>query len=448
MPDLPAGPYRIYSDAERREVPFYVIPFDKKGYCTAPETRRHLVNAIASGAYSHVILFSHGWNNDWTTATKRYENFIEGFGLLRQRHELPAPLGYSPLLVGIFWPSTALVIGESEVGPDIAAVDPSVMDREVAAERLMIDGVADQLTEEEANQFYALMQKDGLDASQVHELASLVAPLFRAAAEEGDEPPPTADELVASWRKLAMESASPLPGDDFGVVAPAGDTHPAVPLAAGLLEKLDPRPLLRAFTVWTMKDRAGVVGARGVGPLLADLLTADDAHVHLVGHSYGAKVMLSALCVKPLPRKVESALLLQAAVSHLCFAPNVPGSTRPGGYHDAPNRVRQPILATFSKNDVPLTKTFHLALRRGRDLGEAVIAALTEPPSRYAALGGFGPRRCSEKVVDILDSPQPYALSQGPGVVGLRGDRTIGAHGDISNDSTWWALYTQVAAAS
>ena len=82
-------------------------------------------------------------------------------------------------------------------------------------------------------------------------------------------------------------------------------------------------------------------------------------------------------------------------------------------------------------------------MRRKDDLGEMRIAG--EPPSKYAALGGFGPRHSGEALVDILDVNQPYQLNQGARVVGLRGTRTIAGHGDISNELTWWALYTLVS---
>jgi hypothetical protein len=151
--------------------------------------------------------------------------------------------------------------------------------------------------------------------------------------------------------------------------------------------------------------------------------------------------MLSALAAGAVPRRVHSLLLLQPAVSHLCFADQVPGTTRTGGYRMVLDRVARPILSTFSAHDVPLTKIFHVALRRDADLGEAQIAA-GEPPSVYAALGGFGPRRSGEQLIDILDAPQPYDLGSGARIYGIRGTRTIAGHGAISNESTWWALYT------
>jgi alpha-beta hydrolase superfamily lysophospholipase len=56
-----------------------------------------------------------------------------------------------------------------------------------------------------------------------------------------------------------------------------------------------------------------------VRELLEDLLAKNEtARLHLLGHSYGAKVLLSALATATLMpgRKAHSMLLLQPAVSH------------------------------------------------------------------------------------------------------------------------------------
>jgi hypothetical protein len=443
---LRAGPYRVLRPDDGVEVPYYIIPFDKKGRCEGPATRTHLVDAVRTGAFTDLFLFSHGWNNDWTVATKRYEHFITGFIDMRKARGLNMPDGYRPLLVGIFWPSTALVFGEDEEGPQIAAGDPDATDRAVAAERDTIREIASQLPDRDVERFYELTQKDALTDAEARELAAIVHPLYAAADNEvRDEPAPTPDEIVAVWR-----ANTPQPDDDLTAIGTVGDAT-AEPQIAGItdvLKKLDPRQIVRTLTVRQMKDRAGTVGANGVGPLLRDLLAArENMRAHMIGHSYGGKVVLSAICAGgDLPRKVRSVLLLQPAVSHLCFADQVPGTNRSGGYRKALDRVEQPIFSTFSANDVPLTKLFHFALRRADDLGEERIAAGSEPPSLYAALGGFGPRRAGERLVDIMNVNQPYQLTGGTRIYGIRGTRTIAGHGDISNESTWWALYSLASA--
>jgi pimeloyl-ACP methyl ester carboxylesterase len=208
------------------------------------------------------------------------------------------------------------------------------------------------------------------------------------------------------------------------------------------LKRILPRDVIRMATVYQMKDRAGRVGATGVRRLLEELLaTSETTRLHLLGHSYGAKVLLSALAAASLKpgRKTHSMLLLQPAVSHLCFAEKLPDSTAAGGYHGVPERVARPIFATYSAHDFALHEVFHRALWRSADKGEAGIAALTgAPPNIYAALGGYGPRASGEALIDITQPASPLDLSMKARLYGVDGTATISGHGDINNESTWW----------
>jgi len=440
---LPAGPYRTLALGNGTEVPYYIIPFDDEGRCVGPQTRRHLIENAAG--FSDIFMFSHGWNNDWTVATQRYESFIEGFMKMRQEQRIPVADDYKPLLVGIFWPSAVLVSGDEEA-PTIAAGDPNaVMDAAVAADGAAVADIARSIRDGDRERFYELAQSDALDEGEALDLARIMQPLYAGGQDEIGVAAPAPKDLVAAWKASAATHAPEGDPEDFGTAGGSrgggagGDIQ-----AAGFFGKIRDlaRNAIRGTTVWMMKDRAGVVGARGVSPLLVDLLAVSKARVHLIGHSYGGKVMLSALSVPmALPRKVHSMLLLQPAVSHLCFAEEVPLNHNPGGYRVALGRVERPILTTFSRNDVALTKAFHLAIVRPSDLGEMQIAADGEPPTWFAALGGFGPRRAGEKLIDMQLPPASYAFDAGTPIYGLRGDSTILGHGDISNTSTWWALH-------
>jgi pimeloyl-ACP methyl ester carboxylesterase len=436
---LPPGPYRNIPLADGQSVPYYIIPFDKKGACVGPATRAHLIESARTAGFTDIVIFSHGWNNDWSVATGRYEHFLKGYMDMRTAHDLPMPAGYKPMLVGVFWPSTALVFGEDEKGPAIAAGDPDAMDQAVAEQLEEVAALAEDLSADDTERLYELAQKVALDPNEALELAEILKQVYAAPEDElGDDAPVTARALVDVW---AQAQAAPDDLDDFGTVNGTDSDGPQAAFIGGLLKKLDPRPVIRIATVYKMKDRAGTLGARGVGSLLRDLLTACDARVHLIGHSYGGKIVLSATAAGPLPRPVESMLLLQPAVSHLCFADQVPGTDRAGGYCSVLKQVNKPILSTFSSHDFPLTKTFHLALRRKKDLGEAQIAG-AEPPSVYAALGGFGPRGCGERLIDIHALNSAYDLDPDVPIYGLRGDAAISGHGDISSEVTWWALYS------
>src|SRR5262249_37236629 len=153
------------------------------------------------------------------------------------------------------------------------------------------------------NDFYKLTQRPagaGLSDADALALAKILAPLYKAADKEtGEDPaPPKPEELLAGWKKVGESAPTEEKLGEF----------------RSDLSKFDPRLIVRVATGWQMKDRAGVVGRSGVGPLLDDVLgftpTSGTApRVHLLGHSYGAKVVLSALCTGMKPRKVNSALL-------------------------------------------------------------------------------------------------------------------------------------------
>ncbi|MFV0278988.1 MAG: hypothetical protein ACK5HY_17665 [Parahaliea sp.] len=438
MPPI-IGPYRTIEIAEGTRAPLYIIPFDKKGRCKAPRTRNRLIDSLEHEQYSHVFLFSHGWNNDWDAASGRYFDFASGFTKLRRELNLAVSDHYKPLLVGIFWPSTWLV-SPWERAPEFAAPGPG---SELSD---LVSDWAAELPDAQVERFYRLTDSEWIDVDDAHELAALVAPLLRADDEVGDSAEITAEELLRVWQSsptAAEERTVDDDDDSFGTVGESG----GAPAAAGWADKLDPRKVLRMASVWQMKDRAGRIGAKGVSPLLFDILRSGDHSVHLIGHSYGGKVVLSATAYQELPRAVESMLLLQPAVSRLCFAASVAGTERAGGYRLVLERVKQPIVTTFSERDVALTKAFHLAVRRDSDLGEQRIASPGGPPSRYAALGGFGPGGLGGELqtVAMRDPGEAYDELDDANleVLALNGDLTIDGHGDISNPSTWWALLEQ-----
>ena len=122
MPDrLEPGPYRVVRTPDGAELPFYIIPFDKHGRCEGPRTHDHLLHRVAAGDLTDVFLFSHGWNNDWTVATRRYDHFLEGYLGMRERLGLPVPAGFRAILAGVFLPSTSLTFRQDEQAPSIAA---------------------------------------------------------------------------------------------------------------------------------------------------------------------------------------------------------------------------------------------------------------------------------------------------------------------------------------
>ena len=451
------GPMTTIQLPDGTAVPFYVVPFDADGACSGPQAAAGAVTD-AAGA-TDVFLFSHGWNNDWAAAIGRYNDFLHQYSAVRAEQWEPPTRPYKPVLVGVFWPSEALV-APADQAPDIAAdtgLTPQQL-ADAAAAQAARDALARLLPPADRERFYALADRPGgLSDAEADELTALLAPLLAGPPDEfgGSGAAPTPKDLRALWEQLPAADGGPVSTATGGFIDDGAPADPAAtPEAAGFLDtlkktvaKLDPRELVRVATVLLMKDRAGRVGGRGVADLLRRLVDASpEVRVHLVGHSYGGKVVLSALCAGSAPsRPVDSVLLLEPALSALCFATNVDGSGRPGGYRAALERTRQPILTTFSSHDVPLTKFFHLAVRRPSDLGEAVIAG-TPLPSKYAALGGFGPYGCDADsvVVQPTGPPEDYPLGGPKRIVAIQGDTIISGHGAVTSPATAWMLLDQV----
>jgi hypothetical protein len=401
------------------------------------------MDAARNGNFTDIHIFSHGWNNVFGDAVGLYRNFWTEYFAVRDRFALNDSGRYRPLIAGVIWPSTALVSDDEQTpafaGSDDAEIEELASDLpEASAKRLRETHAAGRdLTREEAL-----------------EIARLLLPVydrpepdgFAAAVPASATDPVTPEELVDLWLKTQTKKSGrfddvsgeikPLPDDNFDPLAG--------PAAAGIFDVLNPKNIVRVATVFQMKDRAGRVGATGVSSMLHDLLAQTQIPVHLLGHSYGGRVVLSALCGRQQPRKVRSVLLLQPAVNYLCFARDADGAGRPGGYRSALDRVEQAIFTTFSSHDFPLNKTFHFAVRRDRDLGEAIIAAPELAPSRYAALGGFGPGGLLPgefSVVPIHAPSEKYTVpAAGVKIVALDGsDNKIRGHGDVHNEFTAWA---------
>lgn len=450
------GPYPLNGVG----MPTWLVRFDKHGACTSPATRAILLEALRGTPPSDVIVFSHGWNSDFDDALNMYSEFLRNFEALNAAHT--PGRRFNPLFIGLLWPSVWMSF---DSGPQFAGTTDGHAGSLIAelADRIAAAGGTAGL-----ERVYALLAAPFIDDADAAELAQLIAPAFGVIADEGaaSKGRNTIGQDVLSMMH-AMEAAhpadrapEPVDIDDFSRPADAMGTGAvsAGARVAGVPAWIDPRNALRLFSLYQMKDRAGTVGFNGVATLLRELLSAteaaDDAastRIHAVGHSFGCKVLLSAICAQPLPRPVASLLLLQPAVSHLAFADVVPGTDKPGGYRDAlrADRVTPPIFSTFTRNDFPLHDTFHLALRRAADLAEAQIAADADsstagpPPSRFAALGGYGPRRANQLLVDPLPAAgSDFVLpSIAPSIVAFDGSQgIINGHGDVTGTAVAWAL--------
>jgi alpha-beta hydrolase superfamily lysophospholipase len=183
-----------------------------------------------------------------------------------------------------------------------------------------------------------------------------------------------------------------------------------------------------------MKTRAGTVGRGGVAAtLLRARAKLPDLPIHLVGHSFGARLVTATASCLPPQGGPATLTLLQGAFSHNGL------SSKFDGQHDgafrtvlADRRVSGPVVITHTKNDLAVGVAYPLASRIARD----AAAGLGDKDDPYGGMGRNGAQHtpevaASETELRELGNVGTYAFGGGK-VFNLNGDRFIKDHGDVT----------------
>lgn len=377
-----------------------------------------------SPAVTDLFVLSHGWNTGVTEAQDLYRGM---FGLLA------GVLGdrlSTAAAVGVIWPS--LLFPEDAPG---APATPST-GKELAA------ALAPAFPGKEAtlDTLGTLLDEQPQDAQQLrtfHQLAStLVTTPGLAPEDEGPAAVTTADTAAVFGHAAAMSktpgSGAQALGNPFAVLWNGG------------------REVLRTLSYYEMKNRAGVVGSAGLGPLIGRL-AADrpGLRVHLAGHSFGARLVSFALAGLPdsavgAASPVKSLFLIQGAFSHFSFAKPTPCQAVPqGALSDRLDRVDGPLAATFSAADRAVGWWYPAASMlahqnaeslddltyewggMGRDGFQQVPAGTTVPLAEQGHQYGF-----QTGAFYLLDANSVIRANQSP---------FSGAHSDIQHPEVAWA---------
>ncbi|MCX5336787.1 serine-threonine protein kinase [Streptomyces sp. NBC_00140] len=421
---------------ENPVTPYWELTFDADGDVDGQGWDRLLAEVIDRGV-NDLIVFAHGWNNDSSGATSLYRRFFEPIPQLAQQ----ARIGY----VGVIWPSMrfsdeptppspTLLRGptaKSTPRPALAKDTRHALLETFPGRATVIDQITrmlDQQPPEEA----ALEEFGRLVRLLVQAAPSGPQALFAAdTIAEGvpqDEPEIFAGSAAAVCEEFAQALAlleSPDGAAAFAIPNPWDGAH----------------ELLRQGTYFAMKQRAGTVGERGLGPVIGQLATAaPGVRVHLVGHSFGGRLVSFAL--RGLPqgvRTVKSVTLLQGAFSHYAFASRLPHDPRAGGVlQGQQNRIDGPLLCCYSHFDSALGTMYPLA---SRIVGDARgVSAFDIDQTLGAKSGAMGhdgvqavPGTKTFKLVDALKTKLPMSgcVNVDAAAVVKRGEPPAGAHSDI-----------------
>ena len=378
--------------------PVWDLQFDENGHLTSPAQGDFLSEVAAQGV-TDLFAFSHGWGTAQDSALQLYN---EMFPMIRNAaHGLAAlpKLGFA----GIYWPSlwfpptpatppaqagsqqadtgaqAGLSAGTAAVsGADIAAslapgfADPARQDTLTQIGKLIDQGLTPETSAE----------PDASKQQQLQQIAQLIKSLV---------PPPPDGEYEDSGETALLLTDNPVAdyqatAEAFGSAPPAGSEQGIGDWFTKAVNGA--KDVLRVLSYSEMKARAGTVGRTGLGPLLAALHTQSPAvRVHLIGHSFGARLVSFALSGvgAPAGSPVSSLLLLQGAFSHWCFAH---AQDNPFGEAGALNayadRVHGPLVATHTVYDWAVGVWYPKASFLAQQDTEAAVA------DRWGGMGSDG----------------------------------------------------------
>ncbi|MGW1066088.1 serine-threonine protein kinase [Streptomyces aureus] len=412
--------------------PYWEITFDADGDVDGRE-RDRLLDQVRRRKVRDLIVFAHGWNNDRSTATRMFSQFFEPVPSLAPT----ARLGY----VGVVWPSMrfcdepipdfprSVAAGVAEDGASPLGKDTRHALLEVFPGRATL-----------VEQIVRLLDQQPDDGASLEEFGRLVRLLVEArpqgpgvsfAADTLAEGVPESDPemLFGDTAAVCAAFAQALSGTD-------GPSFGLPRLWDGALE------LLRQATYYAMKRRAGTVGERGLGRVVGQLAAAaPDVRVHLIGHSFGGRLVSFAL--RGLPsgvHTVKSVTLLQGAFSHYAFAPRLPHDPRASGVLDGQyHRIDGPLVCCYSHFDEALGTVYPLASRMAGD-DRSVVADFGIGGMLGAQWGAMGhdgvqavPGTASFTLAEALRTRLPVSgcVNVDAASVVCRGGAPAGAHSDI-----------------
>jgi hypothetical protein len=379
--------------------PVWDLQFDENGQLTSPAQGDVLAEVAAAGV-TDLFAFSHGWGASQDSARSLYDQM---FPMIRNAAQGLAGLpkiGFA----GIYWPSLwfpptpatpASTAGaqQADTGAqvDLSAGTAALSGADIAA--ALVPGFADPAQQAAITQIGQLIdaglapagaaQSDDAKRQQLQQIGQLVKSLT---------PPPPADGGYEDAGETALLLTSD-PVDDYQATADVFGSAPSAGSQQGIADWFDKavngaKDVMRVFSYTTMKARAGTVGQNGAGPLLAALHAQSPAvRVHLIGHSFGARLVSFALAGVGTPddSPVASLLLLQGAFSHWSFAhaqDNPFGS--PGALNAYADRVHGPLVATHTVYDWAVGVWYPKASFLAQQDAEAVVA------DRWGGMGSDG----------------------------------------------------------
>ncbi|QCB43334.1 hypothetical protein E5673_14780 [Sphingomonas sp. PAMC26645] len=203
--------------------------------------------------------------------------------------------------------------------------------------------------------------------------------------------------------------------------------------------------MLNQATYFEMKARAGTIGAALAAVI--DREVPQGVRVHLVGHSFGGRLVTSTASAMRTP--VRSLSLLQAAFSHNAFGTGIGRRKIDGGFRRvvADGVVSGPIMVTHTRRDTAVGIFYAIASSVSGEIAKGMVTSrlVGGPADLHGGLGANGALAMNDgeavvHVATVGETPDLVCAK----VNNVLCDAIIGGHSDVANPDVgalvWRAL--------
>ena len=420
-------------------LPFFPLEITKDGQLFSQQQKTAIENAASQAGADKVTDFfviSHGWNNDMAEARSLYAGLFKNVVALIPKHASLANRKFA--IVGVFWPSKKFADDELIPAGGAASIGGGA-DLSSSALKQKLEGLKGTFDVPDAAKLdRAKALVDGIEDSPAKqkEFVDIIRSLVpNTSSDPTDDASDRFLGRPASGMLTALSAppvmAPPPAGgggalgldDEAGAATSFGDFFSGVKAAASRL--------LNFATYYQMKERAGLVGTALNEMLAAIRKLRPDVRIHLIGHSFGARVVTAAVD-GPVSVRPASLALLQGAFSHNGFAENFDGEAD-GFFRKvvSQSKVDGPIFATHTANDKAVGIAYAVASRLSGDNANSVALGDENDPFGGIGRNGAVKLKPGEFVKGTLLAETAAYQFTAKKIHNLRADNFVSGHSDI-----------------
>ncbi len=436
----------------------FPLEIDRELNVLHPADVDQLLGTVKADGITDLIVISHGWRNDENDARKLYDDVLG-----RIRAELDRPANDAGKVAGVdsrkyavlevFWPSKKSADEENIPGGAAGVGDAGAKAQGLVDEFAKLFAKGDPTIAKLRELAPHMDDDDAKRREFVQLLRKLVTQSTQGDTDhESDFFALDGAEVVKRIGRAPLPVGAPGGGGAAAIGGGAAMTPGAGAAAGGvggffggLFGKV--KDTLDVATYYTMKERAGRTGA---GPVNAQLrkirAAAPNLRFHLIGHSFGGRLVTAAAMGDPAqaPVGVATLTLLQAAFSHYGFSQKYDDHKNNAGFFRpviTDHRVTGPILVSHSRRDKAVGMAYPLASR----LGGQQASDVGDAKSPYGGIGRNGAQKTDVKVDLALGKTDAAYAFEGGKIYNLKADDIIMEHSDIAKPEVAHAWAAAVA---